>query len=181
MVRRPNLSMRWTVDGPSSKIHPLVHLKMIISVQCPNPFIRWQSELRFWSVVHIHGQPSSSVEAWIRQQKCKRVLQNENLVFGSQLTSFKNHKMLDFVNFRWQNRNIKRKESSNISQKSKISSIVASKRRPKNIKNVKIVKMSKSKSPSKKYLINRKEFPVTSSRKRKMDFGNRKYLISVHS
>jgi len=34
--------------------------------------------------------------------------------------------------------------------------------------------MSKIKSPSKKYLINRKEFPVTSSRKRKMDFGNRK-------
>ena len=52
------------MDGPWSKIRPLVHLKIIILVQRPNPSMRWTvqdqksvhssiSKLLSWSVVRI--------------------------------------------------------------------------------------------------------------------------------
>ena len=62
------------VDGPSSKINPLVHLRMIILAQCPNQSMRWAKIL-----VHCpHGQvdgltvrrrPSSSEEACFKVRK----------------------------------------------------------------------------------------------------------------
>ena len=62
------------VDGPCSKIRPLVHLKIIISVRCPTLSMRWtvwakisvrcpHGRMDGWTV---RGRLSASEEAWSR-------------------------------------------------------------------------------------------------------------------
>ena len=61
------------VDGACSKIRPLVHLKIIISVRCPNLSMRWtvwakisvrcpHGRMDGWTV---RGRLSASEEAWL--------------------------------------------------------------------------------------------------------------------
>ena len=100
MVRRPIPSMRWTirvayasavhhrvpsmrwrvhgqksvheVEGPWSKIRPLVHLKIIIVVRCPNLSMRWTVWAQNLGPLTTDRCPHGQVDGWtVRRRSSK--------------------------------------------------------------------------------------------------------------